>query len=119
MRRLIEDTARRCRSSGLKVPSRATVYKIIAAARAPKYRVADLPPPVRAALYYLDDASILPGPQLPFYCFNYGDRAALSFAAVLPWLALFQSGTPRGPRPSSRVLLPAVLRVRGIEDGRA
>ena len=119
MRGLLEKIADECRAAGLKAPSRATAYKIMAAAPSRKYRVADLPPAVRAALYNLDDASVVPARQVAFYCFNYGDLAAVSFAAGLGWLALLQAGRLPGHRRKSRALLQAVLQARGIEDGRA
>lgn len=56
----------------------------------------------------------MPGPQLAFYCLNYGSLAAISYAAGLPWLDLYQAGRLRGWRPRSRGLLDAVLRARGI-----
>jgi hypothetical protein len=76
--------------------------------------VSDLPEPVREALYNLDATSLVPGPQLAFYCFNYGDLAAVSFAAGLPWLDLYRALRMPGYRPKSRGLLEAVARVRGI-----
>jgi len=103
----------------LEPPSRSTVYDIMATAPGPKYRVADLPDAVRAALYNLVDESVAPARQVAFYCFNYGDLAAVSFAAGLPWLALHQAGRLPGHRRRSRGLLRAVALVRGIEDGRA
>lgn len=76
--------------------------------------MADLPEPVRRCLYNLSEASVVPGPQLVFYAFHYGDTSAMSYAAWLPWLDLFQAEGMRGWRPRSRGLLHAVLRRRGI-----
>jgi hypothetical protein len=114
MRRLLENVATRCKSAGLEPPSRATVYKIMATTAGPGYRVVELPRAVRAALYNLEDGSVVPGRQVAFYCFNYGDLEAMSFAAGLPWLALFQAGRLPGCRRKSRGLIQAAMRARGI-----
>jgi len=90
------------------------VYKLLATLPTPRYTVAGLPPSVRDALYNLTDDSEVPAHQLAFYCFNYGDLAATSFAAGLPWLALYQAARLPGYRPRSRGLLEAVMRARGI-----
>jgi hypothetical protein len=110
MRRLLEDVATRCKSAGLEPPSRATVYKIMATTAGPRYRIVELPRAVREALYNLEDGSVVPGRQVAFYCFNYGDLEAMSFAAGLPWLALFQAGRLPGYRRKSRGLLQAAMR---------
>jgi len=73
-----------------------------------------LPPAVRAALYNLDDDAMVPAAQLAFYCFNYGNLGAMSYAAGMPWLALFQAKRMRGWRFSSKGVLDAVMRVRGV-----
>ena len=104
----------RCRNEGLAPPSRATVYGLLGTLPTATYRVAELPPAVRSALYNLDQGSDVPGHQLAFYCFNYGDLAAVSFAAGLPWLALHQARRLPGYRAKSRGLLEAVARVRDI-----
>ncbi|MBN1770749.1 MAG: hypothetical protein JXB32_05775 [Deltaproteobacteria bacterium] len=119
MSRLLDAVAERCRRHGLAAPSRATVYKLLRVIDGPHHRVADLPDLVQAALYNLEADSVVPERQVAFYCFNYGDLAALSFAAGLPWLALYQARHTPGHRPRSLGLLRAVLRARGIEDGRA
>ncbi|MBI5489114.1 MAG: hypothetical protein HY905_17395 [Deltaproteobacteria bacterium] len=116
---MLELVAESCARDGLAPPSRSTVYHIMATTRGRTYRVADLPVAVRAALHNLVDESLVPARQVAFYCFNYGDVAAMSFAAGLPWLALYQAGRLPGQRPQSRGLIRAVARVRGIEDGRA
>lgn len=95
-------------------PSRATVYKLLATLPTPRFNVAGLPSPVRNALYNLTDDTAVPAHQLAFYCFNYGDLAATSFAAGLPWLALYQAARMPGYRSRSRGLIEAVMRSRGI-----
>jgi hypothetical protein len=70
--------------------------------------------PVVDALYNLSPADRIPGHQLAFYCFNYGSLAAISYAAGLPWLDLYQARFLRGWRPRSAGLLEAVMRARGI-----
>ena len=104
----------RCRSHGLEPPSRATVYKLLATLPTPVYRLAELPPAVRHALYNLIPDSQVPAHQVAFYCFNYGDLRAISFAAGLPWLALYQARRLPGYRSKSRGLLDAVAHVRGL-----
>lgn len=106
--------ATRCEEEGLRPPSRATVYKLLDRLPTGTYRVSELPAAARAALYNLDPSSEVPGHQLAFYCFNYGDLAAVSFAAGLPWLALHQALRLPGYRARSRGLAEAVARARGI-----
>lgn len=103
-----------CRSIGLAPPSRATFYKLLAVLPTRTYRVAELPGAVRRALYNLSPESGVPAHQLAFYCFNYGDVAAMSFAAGLPWLALYQALRLPGHRARSRGLLEAAAHARGI-----
>jgi hypothetical protein len=103
-----------CRAEGLAPPSRASVYKLLATLALPRYKIANLPPSVRNALYNLTEETEVPAHQLAFYCFNYGDGAAISFAAGLPWLALYQAARMPGYRSRSRGLIEAVLRARGI-----
>lgn len=103
-----------CRDKGLTPPSRASVYKLLGTLPTPRHQVAGLPPPVRHALYNLTDDSVVPAHQVAFYCFNYGDLAAASFAAGLPWLALYQAARLPGYRSGSRGLVEAVVRARGI-----
>lgn len=102
------------RKTGNRKPARATIYAFMASAPTPKYVPAHLPKAVQSALYNLDMDVPVPAHQLAFYCFNYGDLAAASFAAGLPWLALYQAAQMRGFRPKSRGLLDAAMRVRGI-----
>lgn len=114
MAELTADITHRCQREGLKCPSRASIYKLLAVLPTSVYQVADLPPAVRDALYNLTPESEVPGHQVAFYCFNYGDLAAVSFAAGLPWLALHQAGRLPGFRPRSRGLFEAVMRARGL-----
>lgn len=119
MSRLLADVSERCRRHGLAAPSRATVYKLLRVIDGARHCVKGLPGPVQAALYNLAADSVVPERQVAFYCFNYGELAAISFAAGLPWLALYQARHMPGHRPRGLGLLRAVLRARGIEDGRA
>lgn len=114
MAEMLERIAERCRDTGLRPLSRATVYKLLGTLPTPLYRVAELPPAVRSALYNFEPDSDVPGHQLAFYCVNYGDLAALSFAAGLPWLALYQARRLPGYRSKSRGLMEAIARVRGV-----
>ena len=79
------------------------------------YRIPDLPSHVRDALYNLDPEGSVLGHQLVFYALQYGTLRAVSYAAGLPWLDLYQAARLRGWRPQSRGLLDAALLVRGIE----
>ena len=106
--------AEECGRNGLRPPSRATVYKVLDTLPTRTYRVSELPLQVRDALYNLGPESDVPGHQLAFYCLNYGDLSAASFAAGLPWLALHQALKLPGYRAKSRGLIEAVARVRGI-----
>jgi len=114
MRDLLADLERSCRKKGLEPPSRATIYRLMDTVPVSRYRVRDLPPAVRAALYNLAPDSEVPGHQVVFYCANYGDLRALSFAAGLPWLAVHQALRLPGHRPRSRGPLEAIARVRRI-----
>lgn len=114
MSELLARVGKACRAKRLAPPSRASVYKWLATLPTPRYDVAGLPPSVRHALYNLTDDSQVPAHQLAFYCFNYGDLAATSFAAGLPWLALYQAARMPGYRSRSRGLVEAVMRARGL-----
>lgn len=114
MSELLSSVAATCRGKGLAPPSRASVYKLLATLPTPRYKVAELPTPVREALYNLTGDSEVPAHQVAFYCFNYGDLAAISFAAGLPWLALYQAARLPGYRSRSRGLVGAIMRTRGI-----
>lgn len=119
MRQMLAEIASQCLAEGLSPPSRATVYKLMRRLPVLRYRVGDLPKSVQTALYNLGPDSDVPGHQLAFYCFAYGDLMAVSYAAGLPWLALWQALRLPGMRPRSRGLLEAVVRVRRISDGRS
>ncbi len=114
MTEILVQVGKRCRRAGIEPPSRATVYKLLKSLPTPRYRVSNLPPHVRHALYNLGSESDVPAHQLAFYCFNYGDLAAVSFAAGLPWIAIHQALRLPGYRARSRGLVEAVARARGI-----
>lgn len=103
-----------CAAQGLKPPSRASLYKALSTIEGHAYDVSQLPSHVAGTLYNLAPEAGVPGRQLAFYCFNYGSLAAVSFAAGLPWLDLYQASRLRGWRQRSRGLLQAVMRARGI-----
>jgi hypothetical protein len=111
---LRERVAHVCAASGLKPPARATLYNAFDRLEPRRYRASTLPPHALDALYNLAPDAVIPGPQLAFYCFNYGSLAAVSFAAGLPWLDLYQARRLRGWRPRSRGLFDAVMRARGL-----
>ncbi|MEN8149802.1 MAG: hypothetical protein ABFS86_08255 [Planctomycetota bacterium] len=114
MTEMLRAIAECCAAHDLRSPSRATVYKLLPGLPGESYRVADLPAAVRSALYNLAPDSEVPARQVAFYCVNYGDLAAASFAAGLPWLAIYQALRMPGHRPKSRGLLEAAARARGI-----
>jgi hypothetical protein len=101
-----------CARRQLRAASRATLYNVLPGIRGHAYRVSDLPAAARHALYNLGPDARVPGHQVVFYCLNYGSLAAVSYAAALPWLDLFQAARLRGWRPRSRGLLTAILRAR-------
>jgi hypothetical protein len=103
-----------CAARDLRSPARATIYELMARTSAGTYQVAELPAEVRQTLHNLSEDGSVPGHQLAFYCLNYGGLRAVSFAAGLPWLALYQAARLRGWRPRSRGLLEAIRRVRKI-----
>ena len=104
----------RCAAEGIKPPVRASLYSALARIEGHSYAIADLPAPVASALYNLSPVDRVPGHQLAFYCFNYGSLPAISYAAGLPWLNLYQARRLRGWRPRSAGLLAAVMRARSI-----
>jgi hypothetical protein len=114
MRLILRQLREFCSGAGFKMPSRATIYKFMAGANIHEYTIGRLGQQVQQALYNLDPQGTIPGHQLVFYCFNYGDLSAVSFAAGLPWIDLYQAAQMRGWRAKSRGLLEAVLHVRGI-----
>lgn len=103
-----------CAERGLRPPARATLYQAFDQTSAPSFAIVDLPAPVQRVLHNLSLEGSVPGHQLAFYCLNYGDLDAISFAAGLPWLALHQAGRLRGWRPRSRGLLESIRKVRGF-----
>jgi hypothetical protein len=103
-----------CQARGLRPPARATLYRFMAEVPMHHYRVAGLPPWVGASLYNLDADARVPGHQLVFYAFNYGDARAMSFAAALPWVDLYQAARIRGWRAMSLGPLRAAMRKRKI-----
>ncbi len=103
-----------CVEHGLRPPSRASLYNVLVRIQGHSYEVSALPPHVGEALYNLAPNGTVPGHQLVFYCVNYGSLAAVSYAAGLPWLDLYQAWHLRGWRPRSRRLLQAAMRVRAI-----
>jgi hypothetical protein len=110
---LVRDLVAACARRGLPAPARATLYACLGRVEPHRYRVAELPAAARRSLYNLGARARVPGHQLAFYCFNYGDLEAMSFAAGLPWLDLYQAARLGGWRPRSRGLLASVLGVRG------
>ena len=114
MAEALAEIERRCRRARVRPPSRATVYKLLDTLPTRSYRFRDLPPAVQDALYNLGPGSEVPGHQVAFYGFNYGDLAAVSFVSGLPWLALRQALKLPGWRARSRGLAEAVARTRGI-----
>jgi hypothetical protein len=112
--RVHRDIAAACARSGLKAPARASLYNTLARIDGHRYRVADLPGHVAEAVHNLAPGSDVPGHQLAFSCFNHGSTAAVSYAAALPWLDLYQAARVRGWRARSRGLLAAVMRARGL-----
>ena len=111
LQRLVSE---RCLSAGLKPPARASLYNGLARLDGHIYTVATLPRPVVEALYNIAPDGRVPGHQLAFYCFNHGSLSAISYAAGLPWLDLYQARRMRGWRPRSFGLLQAVMRRRGL-----
>lgn len=103
-----------CAWHGQRPPARASLYNVLPRIDGHTYDISGLPTPVRESLYNLDPQGQIRGAQLAFYCVNYGTLPAVSFAAGLPWLDLYQASCLRGWRPRSRGLLSAVLKVRGI-----
>jgi len=99
---------------GEKPPSRATIYNALPTIACRSFLARELPAAVRRALYNLDDDANVPAHQVVFYCFNYGELDAMSFAAAMPWLALYQAARMRGWRSMSKGPLLAAMRSRKI-----
>jgi hypothetical protein len=114
MQEMLRELAEWCGRKGHKTPSRATVYHLLTRLPGRSYDFDSLPKSVQAALYNFSSGSRVPGHQLAFYCFNYGDLTDLSFAAGLPWLALYQAVRLPGYRRKSRGLAEAAARARGL-----
>jgi hypothetical protein len=103
-----------CDSAGLPCPSRATIYNYMRRAPGPTFKAKELPRSVQDALYNLHDDAMVPGAQVAFYCFQYGNLTAAQYAAGLPWWPLYQAFRMRGWRAKSKGLLRAALSARGI-----
>lgn len=102
-----------CRRRGLRSPSRATVYNVMARVEPPVYATDELPDAVRRCLHNVGSGPV-PGHQVAFAAFNYGDERALSFAAGMPWPCLCRAAKMPGFRTKSLGLLRAVMAYRGI-----
>jgi hypothetical protein len=111
---LLAEVSRSCAARGLRPPSRTALYRLLDDMESHAYPMASLPQDVRLTLHNVDPAAAVPGSQLAFHCFNYGNSRALSFASGLPWLDLHQARLKRGWRAKSLGLLHAVCRARGI-----
>ena len=103
-----------CSVLGVRPPARASLYNSFSRIEGHSYSIALLPDDVVATLYNLAPAGAVPGHQLAFHCFNYGSVPAISYAASLPWLDLYQARRLRGWRPRSRGLLLGVMRARRV-----
>jgi hypothetical protein len=114
IRNVMLEIAASCKLENMPVPSRATIYNLIERLEAPVYLKSSLPRAVANALYNVADETLVPGHQVAFHAFNYGDTAALCFAAGMPWICLRKAARLRGWRPKSRGLLEAVMQYRGI-----
>jgi hypothetical protein len=111
--RVRKKLAEYCRRRRLPVPSRATVYNALLRVAVPSYRRDALPNDVNRTLHNVGGNEV-PGDQVVFAAFNYGDTRALSYAAALPWPCLLRASRLRGWRPKSAALLRAVMMYRGI-----
>lgn len=114
VRAILQRLEEYCSDHDFDVPARATIYQAMARAPAREYPVQELPAAVQQSLYNLAQDGSVPGHQLAFHCLNYGSTAAVSFAAGLPWLALYQAARLPGWRRRSRGLLEAILKARRI-----
>ena len=100
-----------CRSTGARAPSRATIYNAMARIESESIDRRRLPDSVARTLHNVGGDRI-PGHQVVFAAFNYGDTRALCYAAGLPWAYLLRASQLRGWRPKSRALLMATLAIR-------
>jgi hypothetical protein len=103
-----------CRRLGISSPSRATIYNAIERCPAPRYVAGELPEAVRTVLHNVDRDGEIPGAQVAFAAFNYGDLGVVSWASGMPWLALHHAARMRGWRPRSLGLLRAVMHHRRL-----
>ena len=111
---LLGEIGRFCQVRGLRRPSRTAMYRLLDGIAEHTYDPNALPHDVRVTLYNVDLTARIPGGQLAFHCFNFGNGRAMSFAAGLPWLDIHHARRKRGWRAKSRGVLDAVCRVRGI-----
>ncbi len=111
---LVAEVGRFSKVRGLRSPSRTALYRLLDHLAGHTYEISALPQDVRLTLHNVEPTARIPGAQLAFHCFNYGNSRALSFAAGLPWLDLHQARRKRGWRAKSRGVLDAVCRARGI-----
>ncbi len=111
---LHEALARFCIARNLRPPSRAAIYRLLDRTSGHGYDMKDLPSDVRMTLHNVAETARVPGGQVAFHCFNYGNVRALCFAAGMPWLDLHHARLKRGWRAKSRGVLDAVCRARGI-----
>jgi hypothetical protein len=114
VRTIMQRLSDHCAARGLRAPARATIYQSMERMPPRSYDVTSLPEAAQGALYNLVGTRQVPGHQLAFYCLNYGGLEAISFAAGLPWLALYQAARMPGWRRRSSGLLEAIRRVRKI-----
>jgi len=110
--RVREELTTFCRSKRLAPPSRATLYNAMSRVVPPSYWKRQLPDAVQQTLHNVGDP--VPGAQVVFHAFNYGDTRAISFAAGMPWASLARAAGKPGWRPKSLALLRAVMNYRGM-----
>lgn len=110
---VLEAIQAHCRRLGLRPPSRATVYNAMERVEPPLYEADELPEAVRRCLHNVE-SGLIPGHQVAFAAFNYGDTRAMSFAAGMPWSCLFRAARMHGFRPKSLGLLRAIMSFRGM-----
>ena len=100
-----------CRRLGISSPS---IYNAIERCPAPRYVAGELPEAVRTVLHNVDRDGEIPGAQVAFAAFNYGDPGVVSWASGMPWLALHHAARMRGWRPRSLGLLRAAMHHRRL-----
>jgi hypothetical protein len=100
-----------CERRSLTTPSRSTLYNAVRRVQPPSFALDALPETVRRTLHNVGSGPI-PGHQVAFAAFNYGDTRALCFAAGMPWVCLDVAARLGGWRPKSLALLRAVLAYR-------